>query len=69
MAPAYKRPSQSATRARFATSRGRFHVCKPGPFGNARTTVSEVVRGRLVLWRSAPQRGVCREWLCRALVD
>ena len=27
--------------------RGRFYVCRPGPFGNARTTVGEEVRGTL----------------------
>ena len=36
VAPANKRPSQSATRACFATLRGRFHVCRPGPFGKAK---------------------------------
>ena len=32
------------------------------------TTVGEEVRGRPVLWRSAPRRGVCRAWCDRALV-
>ena len=44
------------------------HVFRPGQFGNPRTTAGEEVRGRPVLWRSVPRRGVCRAWWDRALL-